>query len=117
MSTLQQTSAFPLIQPVILADGSRTRLWPLPRAGFPKHFLCLTGEESLFQMAARRRAWLRADDIAVASPLIVTEDKRSFLALELLAETGIVSSHKTNGVVLEIKSILGETLDHSTWCL
>ena len=43
-----------LIQPVILCGGSGTRLWPLSRSGFPKQFLCLTGEDSLFQQAANR---------------------------------------------------------------
>ena len=51
------------IQPVILCGGSGTRLWPLSRAGFPKQFLCLTGDESLFQLAAKRLMGLGADDI------------------------------------------------------
>jgi mannose-1-phosphate guanylyltransferase/mannose-6-phosphate isomerase len=42
------------ITPVILCGGSGTRLWPLSRAGFPKQFLSLTGNESLFQQAAQR---------------------------------------------------------------
>jgi mannose-1-phosphate guanylyltransferase len=42
------------ITPVILCGGSGARLWPLSRTGFPKEFLCLTGEESLFQQAALR---------------------------------------------------------------
>ena len=39
------------IQPVIMAGGSGTRLWPLSRAGFPKQFLSLGGDDSLFQQA------------------------------------------------------------------
>jgi hypothetical protein len=109
MSTIQQPSASPVIQPVILAGGYGTRLWPLSRAGFPKQFL--------FQSAARRLAGLVASDIDIAPPLIVTSEEHRFLALDQLCETGIVSSFKTNGDVLEIKSSLGETLDHSTWCL
>ncbi|MBC8161525.1 MAG: hypothetical protein H7Z42_09940, partial [Roseiflexaceae bacterium] len=42
------------IQPVILCGGSGTRLWPLSRAGFPKQFLVLAGNESLFQQAVQR---------------------------------------------------------------
>jgi mannose-1-phosphate guanylyltransferase len=42
------------VTPVILCGGSGTRLWPLSRTGFPKQFLCLTGNESLFQQAAQR---------------------------------------------------------------
>lgn len=42
------------VTPVILCGGSGARLWPLSRTGFPKQFLCLTGNESLFQQAAQR---------------------------------------------------------------
>ena len=77
------------ITPVILCGGSGTRLWPLSRAGFPKQFLCLTGDESLFRQAARRLAALGAEDIAVSDPLIVTGEEHRFLALEQLRETGI----------------------------
>lgn len=76
------------ITPVILCGGSGTRLWPLSRAGFPKQFLSLTGDESLFQQAARRLAGLAGGDaeLAVAPPLVVTHEDHRFLALEQLRE-------------------------------
>jgi mannose-1-phosphate guanylyltransferase/mannose-6-phosphate isomerase len=77
------------ILPVILCGGSGTRLWPLSRAGFPKQFLCLTGEESLFQQAARRLSGLAAKDIAVGRPLIITGEEHRFLAAEQLREARI----------------------------
>ena len=77
------------ITPVILCGGSGTRLWPLSRAGFPKQFLSLTGNESLFQQAAQRLAALSADDIQVAKPLIVTGEEHRFLAAEQMREVGI----------------------------
>jgi mannose-1-phosphate guanylyltransferase/mannose-6-phosphate isomerase len=77
------------VTPVILCGGSGTRLWPLSRAGFPKQFLSLTGNESLFQQAAQRLAGLGADDIQVAKPLIVTGEEHRFLASEQLREAGI----------------------------
>ena len=46
------------VLPVIMAGGSGTRLWPLSRAGYPKQFLVLSGNESLFQLAARRLVFL-----------------------------------------------------------
>lgn len=75
--------------PVILCGGSGTRLWPLSRTGFPKQFLCLTGQDSLFQQAAQRLARLGAPDIQIAPPLIVTGEEHRFLATEQLRETGI----------------------------
>jgi mannose-1-phosphate guanylyltransferase/mannose-6-phosphate isomerase len=77
------------VTPVILCGGSGTRLWPLSRAGFPKQFLSLIGNESLFQQAAQRLVALGADDIQVAKPLIVTGEEHRFLASEQLREAGI----------------------------
>ena len=77
------------VAPVILCGGSGTRLWPLSRAGFPKQFLSLTGNESLFQQAAQRLVALDADDIQVAKPLIVTGEEHRFLAAEQLREVRI----------------------------
>jgi mannose-1-phosphate guanylyltransferase/mannose-6-phosphate isomerase len=76
-------------QPVILCGGSGTRLWPLSRTGFPKQFLCLTGNESLFQQAAQRLANLGNTEIQIAAPIIVTGEDHRFLASEQLRETGI----------------------------
>ena len=59
------------VTPVILCGGSGTRLWPLSRTGFPKQFLCLTGQDSLFQQAATRLAQLSSADITVSAPLLV----------------------------------------------
>jgi mannose-1-phosphate guanylyltransferase/mannose-6-phosphate isomerase len=75
--------------PVILCGGSGTRLWPLSRTGFPKQFLCLTGNESLFQQAALRLANLGNQDIQVAAPIIVTGEDHRFLASEQLLEVGV----------------------------
>ncbi len=77
------------VTPVILCGGSGTRLWPLSRTGFPKQFLCLTGNESLFQQAAQRLAGLGNTSIQVTAPLIVTGEDHRFLASEQLREIGI----------------------------
>ena len=77
------------VTPVILCGGSGTRLWPLSRTGFPKQFLCLTGNESLFQQAAQRLSQLGNSDIAVANPIIVMGEDHRFLAAEQLREAGI----------------------------
>ena len=77
------------VTPVILCGGSGTRLWPLSRTGFPKQFLCLTGNESLFQQAAQRLAALGNDSIQVAAPVLVSGEDHRFLASEQLREVGI----------------------------
>jgi mannose-1-phosphate guanylyltransferase/mannose-6-phosphate isomerase len=77
------------VTPVILCGGSGARLWPLSRTGFPKQFLCLTGNESLFQQVAQRLAALGNDSIQVAAPVIVSGEDHRFLASEQLREVGI----------------------------
>ena len=85
------------VLPVIMAGGSGTRLWPLSRAGYPKQFLVLTGETSLFQQAAERLAGLATTDISVESPVVVGNADHRFLVLEQLRELGMDST----AVVLE----------------
>ena len=75
--------------PIILCGGSGTRLWPLSRSGFPKQFLCLTGAESLFQLAAKRLASVSSADIQVGAPHIVSNEAHRFLAAEQLREVGL----------------------------
>src|SRR5574340_1695348 len=77
------------VQPVVMAGGSGTRLWPLSRAGYPKQFLALTGETSLFQQAVRRLAALAGGEIAVAPPMIVGNEEHRFLMLDQLRELKI----------------------------
>ncbi len=75
-----------LVQPVIMAGGSGTRLWPLSRAQYPKQFLVLQGNQSLFQQATQRLTTLAAPDIALAPPLIVGNEEHRFLVLDQLRE-------------------------------
>jgi mannose-1-phosphate guanylyltransferase/mannose-6-phosphate isomerase len=77
------------IVPVILCGGSGTRLWPLSRVGFPKQFLSLAGDETLFQQAVLRIAGLKSVEIEVCAPLIVTNEEHRFIAAEQLRESGI----------------------------
>ena len=43
------------IYPVILCGGSGTRLWPLSRKSYPKQFVSLVGDMTLFQASAQER--------------------------------------------------------------
>jgi mannose-1-phosphate guanylyltransferase/mannose-6-phosphate isomerase len=74
------------VLPVIMAGGSGTRLWPLSRAGFPKQFLVLSGNTSLFQQAASRLMGLADAQISVAAPLVVGNEEHRFLVLDQLRE-------------------------------
>ena len=70
------------ITPVILSGGSGTRLWPLSRQGFPKQFLSLTEEKSLYQ-----HTLARVQDEEIFTPsIIITNDSHRFLALEQASE-------------------------------
>ena len=80
------------IQPVIMAGGSGTRLWPLSRAGYPKQFLVLAGNSSLFQQAATRLASLGTAEFTVAGPAIVGNEEHRFMVLDQLRECGLEPS-------------------------
>ena len=85
------------IQPVVMAGGSGTRLWPLSRAQYPKQFLVLSGNRSLFQDAATRLAGLAAGEIQVLPPCVVGNEEHRFLVLEQLREVRLDPS----AVILE----------------
>ena len=74
------------VWPVIMAGGSGTRLWPLSRSGYPKQFLVLSGNTSLFQQAASRLVDLTNAAIEVAAPLVVGNEEHRFLILDQLRE-------------------------------
>lgn len=70
----------PTIHPVLLCGGSGTRLWPLSRRSYPKQFVKLTGDESLYQASARRLSCA-----GFAAPAIVTAADFRFIVMEQLA--------------------------------
>ena len=76
------------VLPVIMAGGSGTRLWPLSRAGYPKQFLVLSGQRSLFQQAVARLQDLADDTLSVQPPLVVGNEEHRFLVLDQLREIG-----------------------------
>jgi mannose-1-phosphate guanylyltransferase/mannose-6-phosphate isomerase len=77
------------VQPVIMAGGSGTRLWPLSRAQYPKQFLVLQGNRSLFQQAATRLAALATEGLAIAAPSVVGNEEHRFLILDQLRELAL----------------------------
>ena len=69
-----------LIHPILLCGGSGTRLWPLSRKSYPKQFVKLTGEQSLYQASAQRLS-----GPGFSAPTIVTAADFRFIVIEQLA--------------------------------
>jgi mannose-1-phosphate guanylyltransferase/mannose-6-phosphate isomerase len=78
------------ITPVILCGGSGTRLWPVSRKSFPKQFIDLIGQGSLFQQSSRRLS-----GSGFAAPIVVTNSDFRFIATQQLHDADI-----TPGAVL-----------------
>jgi mannose-1-phosphate guanylyltransferase/mannose-6-phosphate isomerase len=72
------------IVPIVLCGGAGSRLWPASREAFPKQFISLLGEESLFQqtLGRIRHPLFRA-------PVIVTHDDFRFLVLSQMKQVGM----------------------------
>ncbi|MDH0141427.1 mannose-1-phosphate guanylyltransferase/mannose-6-phosphate isomerase [Aquipseudomonas alcaligenes] len=70
--------------PVILSGGSGSRLWPLSRKLYPKQFLALTGEHSLFQQTLQRLSFE-----GMQKPVVVCNLEHRFIVNEQLAQIGL----------------------------
>lgn len=79
------------IQPVILCGGSGTRLWPLSRASFPKQFLTLIGDKSLFQQALLRLGSAALKQHDMLDTIVVAGEDHRFLVAEQSREIGFES--------------------------
>ncbi|MDE4193124.1 mannose-1-phosphate guanylyltransferase/mannose-6-phosphate isomerase [Phaeobacter gallaeciensis] len=77
-------SASSTITPILLCGGSGTRLWPLSRKSYPKQFVPLVGEETLFQASAKRLS-----GTGYAAPMVLTNSDFRFIVTEQLAGIGI----------------------------
>lgn len=73
-----------MITPVLLCGGSGTRLWPLSRKSYPKQFVPLVGDETLFQASARRLS-----GPGYAPPLVLTASDFRFIVTEQLQDAGL----------------------------
>jgi len=73
-----------MISPVILCGGSGTRLWPLSRKSYPKQFVPLLGDLTLFQASAQRLSGPQ-----FRAPLVLTNADFRFIVGEQLAAIGI----------------------------
>jgi len=72
------------IQPIILAGGFGSRLWPLSRESYPKQFLSLVGENSLIQDTL-----LRTDKVSTRKPIIVTNNEHRFIVSDQIKKINL----------------------------
>ncbi len=75
------------ITPILLAGGSGTRLWPSSRKSFPKQFMKLTTNETLFQQSAQRV--LGSDSLKFNPHIIITNSHFRFIVEEQLQAVSI----------------------------
>ena len=80
-----------MIVPVILSGGSGKRLWPLSRTLFPKQFINLINDTTLFQDTILR---LPED---ISDPLIICNEEHRFLVAEQLRQI----ESNNSGIILE----------------
>ena len=81
------------VQPVILAGGAGTRMWPLSRELYPKQFLSLTGKSSMLQDTISRLSGIGK----LSSPVIVCNEEHRFLVAEHTRQLGAA----TASIILE----------------
>ena len=81
-----------MLQPVIIAGGSGTRLWPLSRQLYPKQLLPLVGDKTMLQVTLERLQGLNC-----APPIIVCNEDHRFIAAEQLR----LSDTEHHGIILE----------------
>ncbi len=77
------------IQPVILAGGTGSRLWPLSRELYPKQVINLTGDLSLLQTTLQRVSALPE----VLPPIIVVGEEHRFLTKTQVEELGAFAEY------------------------
>lgn len=74
--------------PVVLSGGSGTRLWPLSRKLYPKQFIPLKGDKSLFQTTVERIQNLEN----MGKTLVICNEEHRFMAAEQLRLSGLEHS-------------------------
>ena len=83
-----------LIHPVILSGGSGSRLWPMSRAGYPKQFLALHGDDGTTMLQATAKRVQRGN---FSNPLLVCNEEHRFILAEQLRQVDV----KPDGIILE----------------
>jgi mannose-1-phosphate guanylyltransferase/mannose-6-phosphate isomerase len=77
-----------LVQPVVLAGGSGSRLWPLSREHHPKQLLELLGEQSLLESTAQRLDGLLVNLPMAQELILVCGNEHRFISVDHLKRAG-----------------------------
>ena len=81
------------IIPVIMSGGSGSRLWPQSRSLYPKQFLPLVNDQTMFQNTLSRLEGLES----VSEPLVIANEEHRFLVAEQFRQMG----RKASAIILE----------------
>lgn len=81
-----------IIQPVVMAGGTGSRLWPLSRQLRPKQFLSFSNETTMLQQTL-----FRLNGLEQQPPIIICNEEHRFLAAEQLRQANI----KDGQIILE----------------
>ena len=76
-----------MIKAVVMAGGSGTRLWPVSRAGHPKQFLALNGEDTMLQTTMKR-----LKELDISSSVTICNEEHRFFVAEQLREINMLGS-------------------------
>ncbi|MCH2205167.1 MAG: mannose-1-phosphate guanylyltransferase/mannose-6-phosphate isomerase [Lentisphaerales bacterium] len=82
-----------MIQPVIMAGGIGSRLWPLSRELYPKQFLALVTENTMIQDTALRLEGVES----LKCPLVICNEEHRFLVAEQMRQI----SCELDSIILE----------------
>jgi len=80
-----------MLKAVIMAGGLGARLWPISRAGHPKQFLALNGDDTMLQATIKR-----LEELGVESTVTICNESHRFFVAEQLREI-----NKLDSIILE----------------
>lgn len=72
-----------MLQPIIIAGGTGSRLWPLSRELYPKQFHQLYGDKTMLQMTIER-----LQNLDCLPPIVICNENHRFIVAEQLRQIG-----------------------------
>lgn len=81
-----------MLQPIIIAGGTGSRLWPLSREAYPKQFQKLYSDNTMLQDTI-----LRLQGLECLTPIVICNEQHRFLVAEQLRQINMLD----NNIILE----------------